>query len=816
MEGTAGAITASELSLVTASGSEIGGLGHAPKHDGAISSTATCPATANRVASLDAPVALDSLLDSNGTSWDRLLPWLLTTPGLRGSLGSLIPQTSPSFDLVSDLSIRLPFFTNTNTKTQTAASDGQLEPNRPHLDTGRDRTASLPDDCRTPYKSFYFSPSVSTSSLASSSAWASEGPSREEATTMPGQIIERRAGAPAALPVPEEYFARPSACAAADTTTTNDAQWRPHSARSGRPASPVFARWARRHHYHSQRQHSGQMRPRTSTESKVSGSSSAVVKQSPARSRSSSIQKRQSHIGGVPQMTREEFEALPLAIQRKYFSTLERLRFARDSGHVDGISQHYDDISHFKPRKPRQGRSVSEQITSRIARRSSLLEARLQSPDSSPSCTSFPDAAHKREYSREEQVVLARRLRASVILDAADEAICKLNRRASKKIIRDSAPVSPCLSSRRESMDSHVGSGSHTDRTDDREIPQSFYDTFRWLEEEDDLDLRLFLDDYHANLRDNIPSPTKQQRPSFRRHLSITKIPFGRNSVSISRPATKDATTPTSPLHSPAGSVAHGTAHTRRKSRALSLITPRHAAQDSVSTFDPSAAHYQDPEARLKLRVYLASPQKFDEAIEFGFPSADVLSAAPAVGKDGAFLHQSHARQKLSDGSSNMRTFLADDDEDDNISLDGDQISLGDPESPRTPQAVDSKPGAIRPLRVSPNDVVSSSKETNRNVSEGGGYAQAPASSREMTLRMTLTRPDLRAHEEQIYGWQQKQGLQQGSRRSTAVSPAMESTTYIGDMAHKESMDRGASFDWSSTTADKGVMKRFWNRVRRG
>jgi len=365
-------------------------------------------------------------------------------------------------------------------------------------------------------------------------------------------------------------------------------------------------------------------------------------------------------------------------------------------------------------------------------------------------------------------------------------------------------------------MDSRLGSESHIDGTGDGDIPQSFYDTFRWLDEEEDLDLRLFLDDYHANLRDNIPSPTKQQRPSFRRHLSISKIPFGRNSVSMSRPATKDAATPTSPLHSPAGSIANPIAHTRRKSRALSLITPRHAAQDSVSTFDPGAAHYQDPEARLKLRVYLASPQKFDEAIEFGFPSADVLSA-PGIGKDGGFLHQNHARQKLSDGSSNMRTFLADDDDDDdNISLNSDQISLGDPESPRTPQATESKPGAIRPVRVFPNDTASS-KDNNRNVSEGGSYAQAPASSREMTLRMTLTRPDLRAHEEQIYGWQQKQGSQQVSRRSTAVSPAMmESATYIGDTSHKESMDRGASLDWSSTTADKGVMKRFWNRVRRG
>jgi hypothetical protein len=322
--GTAGAITGPGLSLVTASGSEIG---LAPEHDGAISSTATCAANANRVASLDAPVTLDSLPDgANGTSWDRLLPWLLATPGLRGSLGSLIPQTSPSFDFVSDLSsIQLPFhFTTTSVgHTRTAASDSQLGSSRPYLDaaSGLDRATSLPDECRSPFKSFFFSPSASTSSLASSSPWASERPSREESAAMPGQIVEMRAGAPAPLPVPEEYFTRPSTCAVADTT--NETQWRPHS--SGRPASPIFARWVRRHHhYHSQRHNSGQLQPRTSTESKVSGSSSAVAKQSPARSRSSSFQKRQSHMGGVPQMTREEFEALPLAIQRKvclFFST---------------------------------------------------------------------------------------------------------------------------------------------------------------------------------------------------------------------------------------------------------------------------------------------------------------------------------------------------------------------------------------------------------------------------------------------------------------------------------------------------------------
>ena len=494
----------------------------------------------------------------------------------------------------------------------------------------------------------------------------------------------------------------------------------------------------------------------------------------------------------------------------QYFSTLERLRFVRESTHVDGISQHYNDISHFKRRKPRQDRSVSDHIASRITRRSSLLESRFQTPDSSLSYVGLPDRIENREYSREEQVALAKHLRQSVILDAADEAICKLNRRASKKRVLDAQRVSPPdLLTRRDSMQSLRGPGSPVaERPSTNDVPQSFYDTFVSFDEPgEDLDLRLFLDDYHANLREHLPAPTNQQRPSFRRHLSISKIPFSRNSLSLSRPATKDATTPASPLHSPTGSASHPAGYTRRKSRALSLITPRHGAQASITSIDPAAAHYQDPEARLKLRVYLASPQKFDEAIEFGFPSADVLSGGPVVGKDGAF----HQRQT----SSTMRTFLADDDdEDDNISLNSDQPSLADPDSPKTPVGTEPKYGPVRPLRAPSTEPAF--PRDGRHTPEPGNYAQAPASSREMTLRMTLTRPDLRAHEEQIYGWQQKAGSQLMGRKSTTIAPmAMESVTYYGD--GKESLERvgPANYDWSSTTADKGMMKRIWNRVRR-
>jgi hypothetical protein len=359
----------------------------------------------------------------------------------------------------------------------------------------------------------------------------------------------------------------------------------------------------------------------------------------------------------------------------------------------------------------------------------------------------------------------------------------------------------------------------HLDQPGDGQVPQSFYDSFRWLDEEEDLDLRLFLDDYHANLREG--ALATKQRPSFRRHLSINKIPFGRrSSVSSSRPGTKDTTSPTSPIQSSTASVSNQTTHTRRKSRALSLITPKHAPQSSITGFDPYAAHYQDPEARLKLRVYLASPQKFDEAVEFGFPAADMVSTTSARGGDATGLARGQPKQNLADAS-NMRSFLADedDDEDDNVSLSSDQRSLADPDSPKTPEPFESRVGGLRHARLASADALNG-RDFTRKAVEVGGYAQAPASSREMTLRMTLTRPDLRAHEDAIYGWQAKQvyQYQQHNRRPTVMASLVAATNgpYAGVGSHKDSLEKFGGSDGPNFVAtEKGVMKRFWNRVRR-
>ncbi|KAI1407487.1 hypothetical protein F5Y13DRAFT_174733 [Hypoxylon sp. FL1857] len=330
--------------------------------------------------------------------------------------------------------------------------------------------------------------------------------------------------------------------------------------------------------------------------------------------------------------------------------------------------------------------------------------------------------------------------------------------------------------------------------------PDALYDSFRWLDEDEDLDLRLALDDYHVNLRESAPMPPKDARPpSFRRHLSFSKIPFGRPSISSSRPGTKDAAPPTA--NSASQNSVTFAPPMRRKSRALSLITPKHSAQELISSIDPAAAHYQDPEARLKLRVYLASPQKFDEAVEFGFPSNDPSSAGLQGDLSSA---KGQSRLIFSPDSEKFKTFLSDD----KSSTYSDDVSLPDPESPRTPDTLDKH---AKPLQLPSTDDYSS------RLPEG--YAQVPAASREMTLRMTLTRPDLRACEDQIYGWQK--GTRQYSSKPSqvlALRDDMPTSTYIRD-GPKESMDRifaDIDQELGPPSTDNNVMKRIWNRVRRG
>ncbi|KAH7163165.1 hypothetical protein B0J13DRAFT_31149 [Dactylonectria estremocensis] len=491
-------------------------------------------------------------------------------------------------------------------------------------------------------------------------------------------------------------------------------------------------------------------------------------------------------------ITREEFEALPPTIQRKYFTTIERSQLAHPPDPAEHIRLETDDYEEASVPQP-----VLAKPTKR--RRHHKNRATSDSPIPSPRRSritstdqrfyaSLPEKI-KRQHLTEEEQLAAHYRRQTLILDDPNEASLKVAKRQPKDQKIQSPLASPALSEGHSSLSSMPPHDDHVAPVvEKKKKADSFYDSFRWLEEDEGLDLRLYLDDYHINLREEVPVPNRSRRPSFRRHLSINKLPFGRGSMSYSRPPT----VPTSPtLVSPSQSPdISSSVHGRRRSRAMSLISPNKQPLPSMApTIDPGAAHYQDPEARMKLRVYLASPQKFDEAIEFGFPSVD--GARAIKGRDGA------------ESSEKFRSFL----EDDRSSAYSDGLTIADPDSPKTPHMFD-KPVFSRPVRRS---MERNSERSTCVVSEA---SRDQLSSREMTLRMTLTRPDLRANEEQIYGWKQPGARNAPARQDGTTSPLI----YARDENRKESIERQlAAMDrWTDDlTPENGVVKRMWNRVRR-
>ncbi|SPN97009.1 uncharacterized protein DNG_00525 [Cephalotrichum gorgonifer] len=513
-------------------------------------------------------------------------------------------------------------------------------------------------------------------------------------------------------------------------------------------------------------------------------------------------------------MTRQEFEALPPAIQRKYFSTLEALRLTQTKPSnvtipsSQAANEFYDFSStSLKPRKGRRAPIGSDHSANHSGPRP-LHRSRTFSADS----TFKGRPARGQRSSPHLNRPAARNKSLSIVIDTADGTdTSEPEEIASLAETRDDATSPGCsVPPSRTPISMETPRSNITGQESQGTLPTSFFDSFKFLEDVDvdDLDRRLQLDSFDENSQPEArpKRPKHKQSPSFRKHLSISKINLSRSSQPPpSRLDAKDrSATPTSPPPSLSSPIHTG--HGRRKSRALSLRGGRPSVSDSIATaaaaasIDLGAAHYQDPEARLKLRVYLASPQKFDEAIEFGFPSADVTPARRTNEPRPHREQQSHPT--LSDEPDKTHTFLADD----KSSIYSDDVSMPEPDSPKTPEPLDNAPS--RPFSTV------SDAETAKPQRD---FISTQASSREMTLRMTLTRPDLRARDDQIYGWQ---GGPSTGRHSPLEGLSEEASSpgvvYIRDGGNsKDSIERQfAEMDqWASP--ERGVVKRFWNRVRR-
>lgn len=469
----------------------------------------------------------------------------------------------------------------------------------------------------------------------------------------------------------------------------------------------------------------------------------------------------------------------------QYFSTLERLRFAQSSR-----SNALNSLpAQNHPRRcsiaDRRGLKISEleprrNTSRRLKKKQDSISNSNEKSWFLSNYETFPDTIKRKQFSSEEQALLAGRIREAVILDAADENL--ISRRRPRRNPSDPPVLSPSLKS---SIFSGKTSGTLR-RASMSSMADTFLDSFQWIDEESKLDLHL--DAYHASI---FPPSTGDRKPTFRRQLSVTKLPFGSTSVCPIESKSLDPISPTLSIHS------------RSKSRGNLLVAPKnpakHKLNSSLSSIDPNATYYQDPEARLKLRVYLASPQKFDEIIEFGFPSMDSAVDTPEPEKrPQKLISKRSSRDMLRDRISSPvfeHSFF----NDDTASLFEDDTSMADSEAPITPLECD---GGFPPQR-SPYNLNGKpladcqTGATKLPAKQQDPYTQVMAGNREPTLRMTLTRQDLR-DESAIYGWQSKETL------------ALEDLD-----SHKNTRGpAGGAESWGSTEKETGVVKRFWNKVK--
>lgn len=167
----------------------------------------------------------------------------------------------------------------------------------------------------------------------------------------------------------------------------------------------------------------------------------------------------------------------------------------------------------------------------------------------------------------------------------------------------------------------------------------------------------------------------------------------------------------------------------------VSMPSPPPVPIESAAAPAPTN-YYKDVSARQKLREYLSSPEKFDEALEFGFPTMPAKSTShhertPRAGSVSSSTDDPGLQTEDDSLGGHSSKYDDGNDTDDTSSM----------RSPRTPQLfVDPNfPGLVAPL--SPHTSLDS------------GIALAPMpvpttcadllEGRQMTLRMTLTRPGL-------------------------------------------------------------------------
>ncbi|KAI9846445.1 MAG: hypothetical protein M1838_001270 [Thelocarpon superellum] len=321
-------------------------------------------------------------------------------------------------------------------------------------------------------------------------------------------------------------------------------------------------------------------------------------------------------------------------------------------------------------------------------------------------------------------------------------------------------------------------------------------DSFRWMDDSPDLNLRFSLDERpRADVPKKAPAAFTTLSPKPTRRASIRRpVRIGSKSSRSSRRRTPSITGPArpTPRH-------RQTMHEEAPARSsIGFELPRRRSEGPSAVADPEATYYQDPNAREKVRQFLTSPRRFDEAIEFGFPSL-------AEGnKENLRPETISAKAIKSPQYTEGRTFF--DDETASLSENGDESSVPDSDVPRTPSDLETtfqSPHRLPSSKSSSSGSVTPQRPTIRYPS-GKNIVAALGENREMTLRMTLTKPELRADEDALYGWQ-------GRGKDDPL--ALDGMTPFVEASHGAPGPFGGVDGWGPPPKENGIVRKLLRRM---
>lgn len=337
---------------------------------------------------------------------------------------------------------------------------------------------------------------------------------------------------------------------------------------------------------------------------------------------------------------------------------------------------------------------------------------------------SLPDKVKRQHFSKEEQTLLTHRCQATL-----DKTAPKVEQESAQDWCRRQLDQGPdeCVN-----IKSRRRSSAPTTRCFDeqaiadfaKDVPQKAIEDDEAEEGEGDkMSILNLYSRRHsiATTRNSVPAPPvigPAQIRSFRRSFALRPLPL---------PAPVLA-----PLPSPGFfKDSQRPAKLRRRQTALSITAPAPAPEPS-----PEAKHYKDPDVRQALRA-ITSQELFDETLEHGFPAPPqgipIVASRPVT---------SNGNTAANDRSSSLTSSST------ASSVPGRGPSTPVESQPFPEPALASNEAGITAFHPSPESPLSQ-HISRRNMS--AGHSRSPSvQNREMTLRMTLTRPMLRGPEENI------------------------------------------------------------------